>query len=168
MQMANAKWFLLSLCLQTVDPSLSNYDAEGAWPYLIDEFVEYLAENRLVQDDQMTDWNQKRWYVVLEWCIIRSVYSFFTSVWWSCVALWLNSRLSGKIRPKRRMEEKKKEREEKRKDLLIQKHVSIDIVHDQCFSNWECWYGVIQFLLKKKLRNWTTQSAFVLISLCNN
>ncbi|MFS7928824.1 putative defective-in-cullin neddylation protein [Helianthus anomalus] len=32
-----------------VDPGLSNYDADGAWPYLIDEFVEYLTENAMVQ-----------------------------------------------------------------------------------------------------------------------
>lgn len=29
---------------QTVDSTLSNYDAEGAWPCLLDEFVEYLIE----------------------------------------------------------------------------------------------------------------------------
>ncbi|CAK7326055.1 unnamed protein product [Dovyalis caffra] len=44
----------------TVDPTLSNYDAEGAWPYLIDEFVEYLNENGIMQKGQSTDWSQKR------------------------------------------------------------------------------------------------------------
>ena len=37
--------------MQTVSPSLSNYDADGAWPYLIDEFVEYLNENGIIQSD---------------------------------------------------------------------------------------------------------------------
>lgn len=40
------------LLLQTVDPQLTNYDEEGAWPYLIDEFVDYLKENGIVQHRQ--------------------------------------------------------------------------------------------------------------------
>lgn len=56
----NSSKFCLVCDLQTVDPTLSNYDAEGAWPYLIDEFVEYLSENGIVQSSQITDWSQKR------------------------------------------------------------------------------------------------------------
>lgn len=41
-------WSQLLEFAKMVDPSLSNYDAEGAWPYLIDEFVEYLGENGLL------------------------------------------------------------------------------------------------------------------------
>ncbi|XP_038682296.1 DCN1-like protein 2 [Tripterygium wilfordii] len=42
-------WSQLLEFARIVNPSLSNYDAEGAWPYLIDEFVEYLNENGIVQ-----------------------------------------------------------------------------------------------------------------------
>ncbi|KAJ6815871.1 putative DCN1-like protein 2 [Iris pallida] len=42
-------WSQLLEFAKTIDPQLSNYDAEGAWPYLIDEFVEYLIENEIVQ-----------------------------------------------------------------------------------------------------------------------
>lgn len=48
------------LYIQTVDPALTNYDAEGAWPYLIDEFVEYLNENGIIQNVQLNDLSQKR------------------------------------------------------------------------------------------------------------
>ena len=43
-----------------MEPTLSNYDAEGAWPYLIDEFVEYLNENGIVQTVPPNDLNQIR------------------------------------------------------------------------------------------------------------
>lgn len=46
--------------MQTVDPSLSNHDPEGAWPYLIDDFVEYLHENGFVQNGQVNDSSSKR------------------------------------------------------------------------------------------------------------
>ncbi|KAK2654412.1 hypothetical protein Ddye_014268 [Dipteronia dyeriana] len=42
-------WSQLLEFARTVDPVLSNYDAEGAWPYLIDEFVDYLNENDVIQ-----------------------------------------------------------------------------------------------------------------------
>ncbi|XBI79612.1 hypothetical protein VPH35_089018 [Triticum aestivum] len=42
-------WSQLLEFVKTIDPQLSNYDEEGAWPYLIDEFVEYLTENGCVQ-----------------------------------------------------------------------------------------------------------------------
>lgn len=38
---------MIKFVLQTIDPTLSNFDVGGAWPYLIDEFVEYLVENGL-------------------------------------------------------------------------------------------------------------------------
>ncbi|CAI5955781.1 unnamed protein product [Closterium sp. NIES-65] len=34
--------------LQITDPSLSSYDEEGAWPYLVDEFVSHLREEGVV------------------------------------------------------------------------------------------------------------------------
>ena len=49
-----------ALYIQTVDPALTNYDAEGAWPYLIDEFVEYMNENGIIQNVQLNDLSQKR------------------------------------------------------------------------------------------------------------
>ncbi|KAJ6350521.1 hypothetical protein OIU78_006644 [Salix suchowensis] len=53
-------WSQLLEFARTVDPTLSNYDAEGAWPYLIDEFVEYLNENGIMQKGRSADWSQKR------------------------------------------------------------------------------------------------------------
>ncbi|KAI8011678.1 DCN1-like protein 1 [Camellia lanceoleosa] len=52
-------WSQLLEFARMVDPTLSNYDAEGAWPYLIDEFVEYLNENGIIQKGQLNDWSQK-------------------------------------------------------------------------------------------------------------
>lgn len=42
-------WSQLWEFAKTIDPQLSNYDAEGAWPYLIDEFVEHLIESGIVE-----------------------------------------------------------------------------------------------------------------------
>ncbi|XP_027171185.1 DCN1-like protein 1 [Coffea eugenioides] len=52
-------WSQLLEFAKTVDPQLSNYDVDGAWPYLIDEFVEYLIENGIIQNGQLSDWTQK-------------------------------------------------------------------------------------------------------------
>ncbi|EFJ37554.1 hypothetical protein SELMODRAFT_403971 [Selaginella moellendorffii] len=37
-------WSQLFEFSKSIDSSLSNYDSEGAWPYLIDEFVEFLHD----------------------------------------------------------------------------------------------------------------------------
>ncbi|KAK3159071.1 hypothetical protein QOZ80_2AG0145330 [Eleusine coracana subsp. coracana] len=42
-------WSQLLEFVKTIVPQLTNYDAEGAWPYLIDEFVDHLKENGAVQ-----------------------------------------------------------------------------------------------------------------------
>ncbi|GER48114.1 defective in cullin neddylation protein [Striga asiatica] len=53
-------WSQLLEFARTVDPALSNYDADGAWPYLIDEFVDYLTENGVMQKGKLTDWSYKQ------------------------------------------------------------------------------------------------------------
>ncbi|XP_022886416.1 DCN1-like protein 1 isoform X2 [Olea europaea var. sylvestris] len=45
--------------LQNIDPTLSNYDPERAWPYLIDEFVDYLTENGIIQKGKSSDSSYK-------------------------------------------------------------------------------------------------------------
>ncbi|EYU33798.1 hypothetical protein ABFS82_08G159800 [Erythranthe guttata] len=50
-------WAQLLEFARTVDPALSNYDPDGAWPYLIDEFVDYLAENGVFQKGKLADWS---------------------------------------------------------------------------------------------------------------
>jgi DCN1-like protein 1/2 len=52
-------WCQLLEFARSVDPQLSNYDSEGAWPYLIDEFVEYLTENGIIRNSQSNDWKLK-------------------------------------------------------------------------------------------------------------
>ncbi|WJX13531.1 hypothetical protein P8452_03914 [Trifolium repens] len=48
-------WSQLLEFAKTVCSNLSDYDAEGAWPYLIDEFVEYLKENGVNQHGQINN-----------------------------------------------------------------------------------------------------------------
>ena len=54
-------WILFVPWMQIVDPALSNYDPEGAWPYLIDEFVDYLTEHGIIQKGKLNDWSYKLW-----------------------------------------------------------------------------------------------------------
>jgi DCN1-like protein 1/2 len=37
--------------LQQIKPDFSNYDDAGAWPYLLDEFVEYMKKKNGMQVD---------------------------------------------------------------------------------------------------------------------
>ncbi|KAF2308976.1 hypothetical protein GH714_026507 [Hevea brasiliensis] len=54
-------WSQLLEFTKTVDFTLSNYDVDGAWPHLIDEFVEYMNENGFIQKGyQSKDWSLKR------------------------------------------------------------------------------------------------------------
>eukprot|EP00271_Cylindrocystis_brebissonii_P005370 TRINITY_DN17384_c0_g1_i2.p2 TRINITY_DN17384_c0_g1~~TRINITY_DN17384_c0_g1_i2.p2 ORF type:complete len:269 (-),score=48.06 TRINITY_DN17384_c0_g1_i2:281-1087(-) len=39
-------WTQLLEFARTIQPDLSNYDEGGAWPYLVDEFVDYLRKER--------------------------------------------------------------------------------------------------------------------------
>lgn len=39
-------WNLFLDFLRSTDPLYSNYDCEGAWPVVIDEFVEYAKQNK--------------------------------------------------------------------------------------------------------------------------
>ncbi|KAL3637612.1 hypothetical protein CASFOL_018780 [Castilleja foliolosa] len=53
-------WAQLLEFARTVDPALSNYDPDGAWPYLIDEFVDYLTENGVMQKGKLGNWSYKQ------------------------------------------------------------------------------------------------------------
>lgn len=49
---------MLEFC-KTVGPNLDNYEAEGAWPSLLDDFVtwkqEKIAGDKTVQDERMDE-----------------------------------------------------------------------------------------------------------------
>jgi len=72
----------LSRSLQTVGSNLSDYDAEGAWPYLIDEFVEYLNENGVIQNGLINDSVLKRWCIQIS--VNRCLREFDWSLVMSC------------------------------------------------------------------------------------
>ncbi|CEM03285.1 unnamed protein product [Vitrella brassicaformis CCMP3155] len=48
-------WMMLYDLATTISPDLSNYDGDGAWPVLIDEFVEWWNENKKNQDTSMSE-----------------------------------------------------------------------------------------------------------------
>lgn len=79
----------MSCSLQTVGSNLSDYDAEGAWPYLIDEFVEYLNENGVIQNGLINDSSLKRWCIQIS--VNGCLREFDWSLVMSCAILWLNS-----------------------------------------------------------------------------
>ena len=42
----------LTLVLQNIKPDFSNFDADAAWPYLLDEFVDYMREKKGIKVEQ--------------------------------------------------------------------------------------------------------------------